>query len=201
MVFDVKRLLGVAAVVTLTAATLADVDLSPRYKTIDLGGALIQRVHFRDGDKEFAVTINSDIEISGSGKGAIFRFKSIPLADMSLRPSPVSPAIPFSPEKMADYRRIAQEQLGANVEIVEAGEPEMDVLPINNWTSCRLNFTTRQAGVVFKTDVTFLNLSKSQQIMIVTSAKEGVFADVRGRAHKIMSRWHQVLPGDELGLN
>lgn len=194
-------LLAAVASLATAGAAHADLDLTPRYKAIDLGGAVIQRIYFSDGNKHFAVTINADMEVGAAGGGATFRFKTIPLADMSLRPSPMPATVPFSPERLPEYRRIAREQLGRNAEILKEEQPEMDVLPVNGWTSLRVNFTTRQAGLAFKTDVTFLNVSKSQQIIIVTSSKEGNFLDVRSRAHKIMNRWHQVLPGDELGLN
>lgn len=185
----------------LASGALGEVDLSPSYHRIDLGGTSIERVYFRDGNKQYAVTINPEIEITKAGSGAVFRFKSIPLADMSLRPSPFTPVVPFSAEKLPDYRRTARDLLGPMAQITEEAEPEFDVLPINEWKSCRFNFTFKQAGFVLKTDVTFLNLSKSQQIVIVTSAKEAHFADVQGRAHKVMSRWHLVQPGDELGVN
>ena len=185
----------------LASSAFGGVDLTPSYHRIDLGGTSIERVYFRDGNKQYAVTINPEIEITKAAGGAVFRFKSFPLADMSLRPSSFTPEIPFSTEKLPDYRRAARELLGPMAEVVEQSEPEFDVLPINEWKSCRFNFTFKQAGLVLKADVTFLNLSKSQQIVIVTSAKEAEFTDVQGRAHKIMSRWHLVQPGDELGVN
>lgn len=192
---------SVACLLSTIAIAYGGVDLTPSYHTVDLGGISIQRVHFKDGDRQFAVTISPDTEIQRNAGGAVFRFKSIPLADMALRQSPFSPEIAFSTERLSEYRRVAREQLGAGAEIIEEAEPEFDVLPANNWKSCRLNFTSKQAGFLFKTDVTFLNLSKDQQIIIVTASKEANFPDIQVRAHKIMSRWHMVLPGDELGLN
>ena len=185
----------------MTIVVLGGVDLTPRYHTIDLGGVQVQRVHFHDGEKQFAVTINPEVEIQRVQNGAVFRFKPFSMADMILRQSGISPAVPFSGEKLPDYRRAAREQLGAAAEIVSEGEPEFDVLPIHGWKSCRFNFTTKHAGYQVKTDVTFLNLSADQQIVIVTSSKEKDFPEVQVRAHKIMSRWHEVLPGDELGQN
>jgi hypothetical protein len=185
----------------MTIVVLGGVDLTPRYHTIDLGGVQVQRVHFHDGEKQFAVTINPEVEIQRVQNGAVFCFKPFSMADMILRQSGISPAVPFSVENLPDYRRAAREQLGAAAEIVSEGEPEFDVLPIHGWKSCRFNFTTRHAGYQVKTDVTFLNLSADQQIVIVTSSKEKDFPEVQVRAHKIMSRWHEVLPGDELGQN
>ena len=192
---------GIAFLASIALIAFGDLDLTPRYKAVELGEVVIHRVHFRDGDKEFAVTVNSDTEILGSTNSAVFRFKTVPFAKMSLHQSAMKPAIPFSPEKLPDYRRVAREQLGAITEIVAEAEPEFDVLPINGWKSCRFNFTTRQTGIAFKTDVTFINLNSDQQIIVVTTSKEGEFHDVQGRARKIMSRWHEVLPGDEEGLN
>jgi hypothetical protein len=192
---------GIAFFASTASIAFGGLDLTPRYKAIELGETVIHRVHFCDGDKQFAVTINSDTEIFGRADHAIFRFKTISLAEMSLRQSTIKPAVPFSPENLPDYRSLARQQLGATAEIVAEAEPEFDVLPINGWKSCRFNFTTRQSGLVFKTEVTFLNLSSEQQIIIVTTSKVADFPEVQARARKIMSRWHEVLPGDETGLN
>lgn len=192
---------GIALIASIAQIAWGALDLTPRYVAIQMGEVMVHRVRFRDGDKHFGVTINADVEILGAANSAIFRFKTIAMAEMSLRQSKLKPATPFSPEALPDYQRIAREQLGATAEIVAETPPEFDVLPTNGWKSCRFNFTTKQPGFTFKTDVTFLNLNSEQQIIIVTTSKETDFADVQGRARKIMSRWHEVLPGDELGLN
>jgi hypothetical protein len=192
---------GIAFFASTASITFGGLDLTPCYKAIELGEAVIHRVHFRDGDKQFAVTINSDTEIFGGENHAAFRFKSISLAEMSLRQSTIKPSVPFSTENLPNYKSVARQQLGATAVIVAEAEPEFDVLPINGWKSCRFNFTTKQPGLVFKTEVTFLNLNSEQQIIIVTTSKEADFPEVQARARKIMSRWHEVLPGDEAGLN
>jgi len=192
---------GIAISASIASIAFAGLDLTPYHDAIELGDAVIQRVHFCDGDKKFAVTISSDTEILGGTNRAVFRFKTISLAEMSLCQSTINPSIPFSPENLPGYKSVARKQLGAAAEIVAEAEPEFDVLPINGWKSCRFTFTTKHPGLVFKTEVTFLNLNSEQQIMIVTTSKEADFPDVRARAHKMMSRWHEVLPGDEAGLN
>lgn len=192
---------SVALIASIAPVAWGVLDLTPRHVAIQMGEAVIHRVHFRDGDKHFAVTINSDVEILGAANSAIFRFKTIPLAEMSLRQSTIKPTVPFSPEALTDYQRVARQQLGATAEIIAEAAPEFDVLPTNGWKSCRLNFTTKQPGFAFKTDVTFLNLNSEQQIIIVTTSKETDFPEVQARARKIMTRWHEVLAGDEQGLN
>jgi hypothetical protein len=192
---------GIAVFASTASIAFGGLDLTPQYKAIELGEAVIHRVHFRDGDKEFAVTINADTEISGGANHAVFRFKTISMAEMSLRQSTIKPAVPFSPEYLPNYKIVARQQLGATAQIVAEAAPEFDVLPINGWKSCRFNFTTKQPGLVFKTEVTFLNLNSEQQIIIVTTSKESDFPEVQARVHKIMNRWHQVLPGDEAGVN
>src|SRR6266511_3938726 len=91
---------GIAFFASTASIAFGGLDLNPRYKTIELGETVIHRVHFCDGDKQFAVTINSDTEILGESNRAVFRFKTISLAEMSLRQSTIKPGVPFSPENL-----------------------------------------------------------------------------------------------------
>ena len=115
------RILSFSVVSALLASfALGEVDLKPRFYTVNLGGYTIRRPYFADGDKKFAVTIDSDTEVAEDNGGAVFRFKSIPQASVELRKSPVAAARGFGREILQDYNRLAQSMLGATASILLA---------------------------------------------------------------------------------
>ena len=184
-----------------SALTRAEIELHPRYVAIDVGGAIIRRAYFAEGNKNYAVTIDAETEVLDGTGGAVFRFKSVEGAEVSLRPSPLTVAVPFTLEKLPEYLKSARMLLGNSAIITKETPALLDVFPINGWTSCRYTFQYQVAGISYESDVTFLNISEKQQVVMVTGAKEKDFEQVRARADKLMKRWHEVLPGDEQGQN
>lgn len=196
-----KRSLSIVGFALLGTCAWADIELHPRYVTVELGGATIHRAYFADGDKNYAVTIDGETEVIDGKGGGVFRFKSYEGAEFSLRPSPLTVAVPFNAEKLPDYLKAARKILGESAMITKESPVVLDVLPINGWSSCRYSFQYQISGISYAADVTFLNISETQQVVLVADAKEKDFEQIRARADKIMKRWHRVLPGDEEGLN
>lgn len=182
-------------------AAWGEIDLHPRYVTINVGGGVIHRVYFAEGNKNYAVTIDSETSVVDGNGGAVFRFKSIEGAEVSLRRSIVGVTAPFTEERMPDYRQAARELLGRAATAVDQSPPVLNVFPINGWSSLRFSFQYLLGGVSYSADVTFLNVSKNQQIVVIAGARGKDFENVRARADKMMKRWHEVLPADELGYN
>lgn len=175
-----------------------EVDLKPR--TVTVGGGLIERTYFSDGEKNFAVTIDSETKVSAIDDGAIFRFTNIAQASMRLRKSPIKP-LPFTPETLPEYLKAADKLIPAGAQGVAILSQEENVFPINQWKSYRFVFTYQAGGVGYLESFTFLFLDNGQQVLLQTGSPRKDFEVVAARADDIIRRWHEVLPGDEAGYN
>jgi hypothetical protein len=161
----------------------------------------LHRACFRDGLKTWAVTIKDDVSVSPLDGGALFRFTNFSQASMRLRRSPLAKDLPFNAESLPKYREAADQLLSAAAEAVEKLEPTENVFPINRWKSWRFVYNYRVAGLSYQESVTFLVLDDGAQIIIHTGAQRKDFELVAARADDIMRRWHEMIPGDETGLN
>ncbi len=182
---------------TLPAA--ADVDLTPR--TVNVGGGLIHRAYFADGDKQFAVTIDGETTLSGDNGVAVFRFTNVSQASMTLRRSPFQKPAPFTADALPDYTKAALAMLPTAAEGVEITWQGENVFPINQWKSYRLVFRYRVGGIGYDESITYLVLDSGQQIVIQTGAQRKDFPVIAERADDTIRRWHLVTPVDEAGIN
>lgn len=189
------------ALLLVAAQASAELMLTPRLVTIEYGGVPVQRAYFMDGQKKFAVTIDSETELVSHGEGALFRFSRIPLATVELRRSPMKAGKGFSPENIADYTKLARQFLPANAEVWTEEPIFLDPLPINRWKTCRFNFFYRVGGSPIRADVTFIELNAKDQIVVITGATASTYAKVRYRSDDIIRRWHEVTAEEESGAN
>lgn len=176
------------------AASAAAIDLTPQIVTLVVGDYSVRRACFTDGDKKFAVTVDSETELTGSGGVAIFNFSKTPRAVMRLAPSPLKPQIVFEGETLESYRATAATLLlqGAEQPVLE--KEDADVLPVNQWTSRRFTFAYNFLGAPMRESVTFLNLDGKQQIVMQTRARQADFALISARGDDIIRRWHDFRP-------
>ncbi len=177
----------------------AEIDLTPLQ--VSIGGGIIQRTHFADGNKTYAVTIDAATEVTAPDRVPVFRFKNVPFASMTLRHSPLRSRPPFDAKSNPEYVKVAQALLPGAAEGITIVAEAKDVLPINGWQSYRVVFSYTLAQAKMMESITFLNFDANQQLIIQTGARAGDFAFATERADEIMRRWHEVLPGDEKGEN
>lgn len=176
------------------AASAAAIDLTPQIVNLSVGDYTVRRACFTDGDKKYAVTVDSETELTGSGGVAIFNFSKIPRAVMRLAQSPLKPQIVFEGETLERYRATAAALLlqGAEQPVLE--KEDADVLPVNQWTSRRFTFVYSFLGAPMRESVTFLNLDGKQQIVMQTRARQADFALISARGDDIIRRWHDFRP-------
>lgn len=176
------------------AASTAAIDLTPQIITLAVGDYTVRRACFVDGDKKYAVTVDSETELTGYGGAAVFNFTKFPRAVMRLAPSPLKPGIVFEGENLERYRAAALGLLlpGAEQPVLE--KEDVDVLPVNQWTSRRFTFAYNFMGAPMRESVTFLNLDGKQQIVMQTRARQADFATVTARGDDILRRWHDFRP-------
>ncbi len=197
-----KPLLTTSIVLLLLAAQgSSGLVLTPRLVTIDFGGVPVRRAYFMDGEKKFAVTMDNETELAPQGDGAIFRFTTIPLATVELRPSPLKPGGAFTEQNIADYTKAARQFLAAGAEVWPEEPVVLDPIPINGWKTCRFNFFYRVGGSPIRADVTFIDLNDREQIVVITGGTANSYAAVRSRSDDIIRRWHEVTADDERGVN
>ena len=191
-------LLTIALVAGLAITATAELDLKPHYTN---AGGLVRRAYFADGEKKYAVTLDSGTQLSEADNGALFRFTNVPQATMLLRRTPLPKVLPFDAESLPAYTKAAQALLPASAEDVVIEAQKANVLPINKWHTYRFVFTYRIGSGQMKESITFLNLDDGQQIVVQTGSRLATFEGIAARADDIIRRWHEMLPGSENELN
>ena len=189
------------ALLLLAAQAFSGLVLTPRLVTIDYGGTPVRRAYFMDGEKKFAVTMDHETELSARGDGALFCFTKLPLATVELRHSPMKAGSGFSQENISEYAKAARQLLAPTAEVWPEEPMVLDPLPINGWKTCRFNFFYRVGGSPVRADVTFIDLSEKEQIVVITGGSASDYARVRSRSDDIIRRWHEVTPEEESGVN
>lgn len=177
------------------------IDLVPRYVSTMNDGVVSQRPYFADGEKKYAVKIDSETKLTEFEGGASFRFDKFPGAMLRLRQSPIPAQIAFAPESLDRYQQAARALLSTGAEEIALLEGTPNPLPINNWQSYRFTFSYRIAGETRRQSVTFLDLKPTEQIVIQTASSERDFDEISERAFNIIRRWHEVVPADEMPFN
>lgn len=192
-----------SAIILLAAFALpaGAIDLVPRYISVMSDGVVAQRPYFADGDKKYAVKLDSETKLTESEGGAFFHFEKFPSAMMRLRQSPLRANLAFGPETLNRYQEVARGLLPVGAGEILFVESIPNPLPINNWQSYRFTFSYRVASEARRQSVTFLNLKPTEQIVIQTASSERDFDEITGRAFNIIRRWHEVVPQDERSFN
>jgi hypothetical protein len=181
----------------LSAATVAAVDLTPRYLDIVGDGFVIHRLYFSDDKKKIGVSMDTETEVVSESGGVGFFFTKFPGASFSMRESTLTPKTPFSDNSLELYRAnaltlIPQGTTGAKIE-----EEASDPIPVNNWHSYRFVFSYYTGTTSAKRSITFLNISDKQQLILITTATGQNFSIADARSHLIICSWHELQPDEE----
>lgn len=188
--------LGSAALAGLLACPAQALDLRPRYHTSVFDGIVVRRPYFADGERKFGVITDGETEVTEAGEGAMFRFRTIRMATVSLTKSPLSVDLPFAGETLERYRAGAVGLLPSDAREVVLEQRAAEPLPVNGWRSYRFVFTYRHGTGQMRESITFLNLSSQQQIVVRAAARLQDWEELASRADDIMVRWHEIRPGD-----
>ena len=175
----------------------AAVDLTPRYIDTFIDGVPNRRLYFADGEKKIGVSLDRETKVEGSAGGVVFRYTKLPDATFLIKPSPMTADQPFDGIALERYREAARRLLPPGVKNVKALEEVADSLPINRWTSRRFSYACDSVDAPLVMSVTFLNLDRENQIILVTTSTERNFAEASERSFQIIRTWQELLPGDE----
>lgn len=160
-------------------------------------GVVVRRPYFNDGDKKYAVKLDSETKLTGADGGALFEFEKFAGATMRLRQSPVRGRLELTNESLPSFLEAAKSLLPPGAEEVALVETTPNPLPINNWQSYRFTFSYKALNEKRRQSVTFLDLKPGEQIIIQTTSNERDFAQISARAFNIIRRWHEVVPEDQ----
>ena len=177
--------------------TSSAVDLTPRYIDTFEAGVASHRLYFSDGEKKIGLSLDRETSVAAAGGGATFRFPKFPEAGFLVKHSPVTADQPFSGVPLDRYREAARRLLPPGSTEVKARDETRDPLTINRWRSYRLAYTFAAGDTPMVGQVTFLNLSADEQLVLVTTASERNFAEAAARSFQIIRSWQPMLPGDE----
>jgi len=186
-------LLGVLAFETPAPA----VDLTPRYIDTFIDGVANRRLYFLDGEKKIGVSLDHETKVEAGAGGVVFRFAKYRDATFLMKPSPMTADQPFEGIALERYKEAARRLLPPGVKEVKALDEVANPLPINRWTGRRFTYACESADAALVVSVTFLNLNKDDQIVLVTTATDRNFPEAAERSFQIIRTWQELLPGDE----
>lgn len=175
----------------------AAVDLTPRYIDTFADGVASHRLYFADGERKIGLSLDRETDVLAGGGGVIFRFPRFPEASFLVKHSPVTADQPFSGVALDRYREAARRLLPPGSTEVRVRDEVRDPLTINRWRSYRLAYTFASGTVPMVQQITFLNLSADEQLVLVATASERNFAEAAARSFQIIRTWQPMLPGDE----
>ncbi len=177
--------------------TSSAVDLTPRYIDTFEAGVAGHRLYFSDGEKKIGISLGRETDVIAAGGGVIFRFPKFPEASFLVKHSPVTADQPFTGVPLDRYREAARRLLPPGSTEVKLLDETRDPLTINRWRSYRLGCTFASGTTPMVQQVTFLNLSADEQLVLITTASERNFAEAAARSFQIIRSWQPMLPGDE----
>ena len=190
-------LLSLLALPVLHAAAL---DLTPRWTDTAIDSIPKRQLYFADGEKKFMLSVDRETEVSPRFGGASFRFAKLPDVDFIVLPSKFKPSDAFDETKLMQYREAARSLAPAQSRGVETVAEEADPIPINRWKSFRVKLRFTLNARAYSQEVTFLNVSEADQVVLVTSAPERDWPEATERSWQILRSWQEMLPGDEVTL-
>ena len=195
-----KRQSLLLSLIALPLFQATALDLTPRWTDIAIDGVPKRQLYFADGDKKFMVSVDQETEVSSQLGGTNFRFPKLPDIDFIVIPSKFKPSDAFDEAKLVEYREAARSLAPARSRGVETVEEESNPIPINRWKSFRVKLRFTMNARAYSQEVTFLNVSEADQVVLVTSAPERDWAEATERSWQILRSWQEMLPGDEVKL-
>lgn len=172
-------------------------DLTPHVVETRLAGYPKRIVYVTDATKKYMLDIDRETEVASRSGGIKFQFKKLPDIDFIMMPSRFKPTDPFDEAKLVEYRAAARSLLPARAINAEIVEELANPLIVNNWKSFRIKFHFTMDARDCTQEVTFLNVTENDQIVLLTSSPEKVWKEAGARSWNIIRTWTEMLPGDD----
>jgi len=168
-------------------------DFTPR-RAGDPDG--FSRIYFNDGGKKYTVSLPYNTDVSGSRFEVTFRFENLRTSSFTLKLSPHSPEQPFDEENLPAYRQTAATLAPPGMQAPPAQEEKENPLAGNGWTSHRIISTYQLPGNNIRQSITFLNLTPTQQIIVIVTAFENEFERTSQQGEALLHSWRSLPEGE-----
>ena len=193
-----KKRASLLALFALPLLHASALDLTPRWTDTAIDSIPKRQLYFADGEKKFMLSVDQETEVTSRFGGTSFRFAKLPDVDFIVIPSKFKPSDAFDETKLVQYREAARSLAPARSRGVETIEEQANPIPINRWTSFRVKLRFTMDSRAYSQEVTFLNVSEADQVVLVTSAPERDWTEATDRSWQILRSWQEMLPGDEV---
>jgi hypothetical protein len=178
----------------LSALPAFALDLTPQFITTRADGVVITRPYFADGEKKYALTLDTETELLSGEGGPLFRFTKLIQANMRWRLSPFGVEVKFDGEALTAFEQAARKNLPALAESVVLEGQVPNPWPVNGWQGHSFIFKFKTASGEVRQSVTFLNITPGQQIVVTVASMSKDFEEVSERAYDTIRRWHELDP-------
>ena len=172
-------------------------DLTPHLIETTIAGYPKRLVRVQDAGRKYTLNIDRETEVASRSGGIKFAFQKLPDIDFLVMPSKFKPTDAFDEARLVEYRASARSLLPARAKSAEVVQELANPLNVNNWKSFRIKFHFTMDSRDCTQEVTFLNVTENDQIVLVTSSPEKVWKEAGARSWEIIRTWTEMLPGDD----
>ena len=183
-----KKAIFLSIILISSVLASADaLDLTPHPVAGTVGNLRVNRYFFDDAGKQMAFRIDNNMTVKGTSTSASFKFTDLRNADMQIVKSARSPEVSFVEKELEVYRANARALIPANATDVQVDKEITNAIPINGWTSYQFTFSYKLFGFAYRRSVTFLNYSKTEQLVVDLSAPAPEFDIVSIRGYQVIN--------------
>lgn len=181
-----------------TRTSRGDLDLTPLSVTRVMNNIRFCCPYFLDGETRYSVNLPAGVTFVSDGGGTLFRFAETGGAVFLMRPSPLKPKVLFEEPDLKLYRKAALSFVPASADSTAIQKEQPNPLPMNNWNSYRFTVSSNVSGVSTIQEITFLNFSDTQQIVLITTADSRYFDQAAQKSFEIINSFHALRRGEDL---
>ena len=173
-------------------------DLTPHIIVRQVNELRFQCPYFRAGKSRYGVNLPIATSVSGDSGGVRFVFSELEGAVFAMKPSPLKPAVSFKEPDLEAYRKAALGFMVSYAKEPVIQKEQSNPFSINNWSSHRFVISSSGPGMRIIQEVTFLNFSETQQIVLITTADVKNIDEAAAKSFQIMNSFHLLRPDEDL---
>jgi len=173
-------------------------DLNPQFVQMQVNGNRFDCPYFLDGKTRYSAHFPARTSICGDKGGAFFMFSEPQGATLAMRPSTVSPQTPFREPDLQIYRKALLSFVAAHATDVKIEKQEVNPRSKCLWNICRFTVSSSLPGMRIMQEITFLNFSATQQIVLITTADASTFGQAADNTLQILNTFRSIPAGVDL---
>ena len=183
-----KKVPFISTILTFSFLVSADaLDLTPHPVVGAMNNLRVSRYFFDDLGKQMAFRIDNNMTVKGNSNSASFKFTDLRNADMQIVKAARNPGSSFVEKELEIYRANARALVPGNATDIQVDKENTNAIPINGWTSYQFVFSYKLFGFAYRRSVTFVNYSKTEQLVIDVRAPAPEFDVVSIRGYQVIN--------------